>query len=225
MSLYSLFISSCLVLAFPVFSSQLPPSKMADYSAKDYSYLLGMKGFSDGLLKMHFQLYQGYVKNTNILLQRLQELEAQNQLLSTDYGAIKHRFGWEWDGMRLHEYYFENLGGTIPLNQNSALFQSLVENFGSYESWKQHFVATGLMRGIGWVILYQDPRTGKLVNTWINEHDVGHLAGGIPLLVMDVFEHAYITEYGLDKKAYIEAFFRNIDWGKVAERFPKKASF
>jgi len=217
MSIYSLLVSSCLLLATSVFS--------ADYAAKDYSHLLGMKGFSNELLKMHFQLYQGYVKNTNILDLRLKELETQNQLLSADYGAIKHRFGWEWDGMRLHEYYFENLGGTKPLNKESALYQSLVDNFGSYESWKLHFVSTGMMRGIGWVILYQDPRTGKLFNAWINEHDVGHLAGGTPLLVMDVFEHAYITEYGLDKKAYIEAFLSNIEWSKVSERLLKPASF
>jgi superoxide dismutase, Fe-Mn family len=194
--------------------------KTVEYQPKNYSYLYGMKGFSDSLLKMHFQLYEGYVKNTNLLVNRLKQLETQNQTLGFDYGAIKHRFGWEWDGMRLHEYYFENLGGKLPLDKNALLFQKIVEEFGSYEAWKQDFVATGLMRGIGWVILYQDPRTGRLFNTWINEHDVGHLAGGTPLLVMDVFEHAYITEYGLDKKGYIEAFFANIDWVKAAGRLP-----
>lgn len=227
MSIQSLVLSSCLFLAAgPVFAaapSQQVQSKGAEYTPNDYSYLLGMKGFSDALLKMHFQLYQGYVKNTNLLTSQLRELEAQNQTLSVGYGALKHRFGWEWDGMRLHELYFENLGGSLPLNRDSSLFHNIVESFGSYESWRLQFVSTGLMRGIGWVILYRDPRTGRLVNTWINEHDVGHLAGGIPLLVMDVFEHAYITEYGLDKKGYIEAFMMNIDWVKVSERLPAKS--
>lgn len=184
------------------------------YSAKDYSYLLGMKGFEDSLLKMHFQLYQGYVKNANLLLGLLKETEPS----SYAYGALKRRFSWEWDGMRLHELYFDNLGGDMPLDASSRLYQQLAENFGSYENWKKDFIDTGSIRGIGWAILYQDPVSGRLLNVWINEHDLGHLAGGIPLLIMDVFEHAYLTQFGLDRKKYIEVFFQNIDWSVVVKR-------
>ncbi len=191
----------------------------AEYLVKDYSYLYGMPGFSDELLKMHFQLYQGYVKNTNLLLNRFKELELQDRDQTYDYGALKRRFGWEWDGMRLHEFYFDNLGGSEALDKSSTLFQRIVKDFGSYEAWKKNFMATGLIRGIGWVILYRDPQTGRLFNTWINEHDVGHLAGGSPLLVMDVFEHAYITQYGLEKGKYIQAFFDNVDWSKPVKRY------
>jgi Fe-Mn family superoxide dismutase len=123
--------------------------------------------------------------------------------------------------MRLHEYYFENLKGNGVLSEKTALYQELVQQFGSYEAWKSDFVATGMMRGIGWVILYRDPQTSRFLNVWINEHDVGHLSGGTPLLVMDVFEHAYITEYGLNKNKYIEAFFSNINWDVVKRRFAK----
>lgn len=196
-----------------------PKTVSSEYIAKDYSYLYGMPGFSDSLLKMHFQLYQGYVKNTNLLLARFKEMEMQGKEQSYDYGALKRRLGWEWDGMRLHEFYFENLGGKEPLEKSEALFQKIVKDFGSYEAWKKSFIATGLIRGIGWVILYRDPKTGRLFNTWINEHDVGHLSGGDPLLVMDVFEHAYITQYGLDRGKYIAAFFENIHWAKVASRY------
>jgi superoxide dismutase, Fe-Mn family len=202
--------------------SQSPRPKSAasvEYLPKDYAYLYGMSGFSDSLLKMHFQLYLGYVKNTNLLLARLKELEMQDKDLTYDYGALKRRLGWEWDGMRLHELYFENLGGDELLDKSDPLFQRIVKDFGSYEAWKKSFIATGLMRGIGWVILYRDPQTGRLYNTWINEHDVGHLAGGDPLLVMDVFEHAYITQYGLDRGKYITAFFDNIDWENVSKRY------
>ncbi len=137
-----------------------------------------------------------------------------------DYGALKRRMTWEWDGMRLHEYYFENLGGGgEPLDKSSSIYLRLLKDFGSFEAWKKNFVSTGLIRGIGWVILYRDPQTGRLFNVWINEHDVGHLAGGDPLLIMDVFEHAYITQYGLDRGKYIGAFFDNIDWAKVAKRY------
>ncbi|MBS0604122.1 MAG: superoxide dismutase [Verrucomicrobia bacterium] len=190
-----------------------------DFIAKEYSYLYGMPGFSDALLKMHFQLYQGYVKNTNLLLNRLRELEMQDKDQTYDYGALKRRLGWEWDGMRLHELYFENLGGHDPLDKSDPLFLRIVKDFGSYDNWKKNFISTGLIRGIGWVILYRDPLSGRLFNTWINEHDLGHLAGGEPILVMDVFEHAYITQYGLDRGKYIGAFFDNIHWGKVSGRY------
>jgi superoxide dismutase, Fe-Mn family len=191
----------------------------SDYIPKDYSYLYGMPGFSDALMKMHFQLYQGYVKNTNLLLNRFKEMEAQGSMDSYEYGALKRRLGWEWDGMRLHEFYFDNLGGKEPLDRTDPLFLKIVKDFGSYEIWKSSFIATGMIRGIGWVILYRDPQTGRLFNTWINEHDLGHLSGGQPLLVMDVFEHAYITQYGLDRGKYIGAFFDNIHWGKVSKRY------
>ena len=190
-----------------------------DYLAKDYAYLYGMPGFSDSLLKMHFQLYQGYVKNTNLLMNRFKELQAQDKEMSYDYGALKRRLGWEWNGMRLHELYFDNLGGKGAVDKSDALFQKIVKDFGSFEVWKKSFVSTGMMRGIGWVILYLDVPTGKLFNTWINEHDLGHLSGGEPLLVMDVFEHAYITQYGLERDKYIQAFFDNVNWSVVSQRY------
>jgi Fe-Mn family superoxide dismutase len=190
-----------------------------EYIPRDYSYLYGMPGFSDSLLKMHFQLYQGYVKNTNLLLARLKELEMQGKGQTYDYGALKRRVGWEWDGMRLHEFYFDNLGGHDLLDKSDPLFQKIVKDFGSYEAWKNSFISTGLIRGIGWVILYRDPPSGRLFNIWLNEHDLGHLSGGEPLLVMDVFEHAYITQYGLDRGKYIAAFFDNIDWVKTSKRY------
>ncbi len=191
----------------------------SEYLVKDYSYLYGMPGFSDALLKMHFQLYQGYVKNTNFLLARFKEMDAAGADQTYDYGALKRRLAWEWDGMRLHELYFENLGGSDMLDKSDPLYGKMISDFGSYDAWKKSFVATGLIRGIGWVILYRDPQTGRLFNTWINEHDVGHLSGGDPLLVMDVFEHAYITQYGLDRAKYINAFFENINWAKVSKRY------
>lgn len=121
--------------------------------------------------------------------------------------------------MRLHEYYFGNMTKDAEkLDRNSKFFKVLVENFGSYENWEKDFKSTGSMRGIGWVILYLDPLSKKLFNVWINEHDVGHLSGAVPLLVMDVFEHAFIIDYGLKKADHIEAFFNSIDWTVVTNR-------
>jgi len=189
------------------------------YQAKDYSRLLGTPGFSDQLLKNHFTLYQGYVNNTNKLAEILKAMLKEGKANTPEYAEVKRRFGWEWNGMRLHEYYFDNLvNGGKPLDLNSDLAKKIEEDFGSYAEWEKEFKAIGTMRGIGWVILYLDPVSNKLFNTWINEHDVGHLAGCRPLLVMDVFEHAFMIDYGLKRADYIEAFFKNIDWNVVSLR-------
>jgi Fe-Mn family superoxide dismutase len=188
------------------------------YTAKDYSKLIGMMGFSETLLKNHFTLYQGYVTNTNKLLDTLAQMLVEGKTAAPEFAELKRRLGWEWNGMRLHEYYFENLGGKSPLNPSGKLAKKLAESFGSAEAWEKDFRATGAMRGIGWVVLYEDMTNGRLINFWINEHDVSHPAGCQPLLIMDVFEHAFMLDYGLKRADYIEAFFKNIDWATVEAR-------
>ena len=126
--------------------------------------------------------------------------------------------GWEFNGMRLHELYFENLGGKSQLNKSGKLAQKLIEDFGSVENWEKDFRATGSMRGIGWCVLYQDTVNCRLINFWINEHDVSHPAGCNPLLIMDVFEHAFLTDYGLKRADYIESFMKNANWSIVENR-------
>ena len=189
------------------------------YTAKDYNNLIGMEGFSETLLKNHFTLYQGYVTNTNKVLDTLSEMAKGGKIGTPEYAELKRRLGWEFNGMRLHELYFENLGGDGAVDNNLPLIAAIVAQFGSYESWKKDFIATGLMRGIGWAILYDDPVQKRLVNCWINEHDVGHLAGGTPLLIMDVFEHAYMPQYGLNRAQYIDAFFSNVNWAACSSRY------
>jgi Fe-Mn family superoxide dismutase len=207
-------------LLLALFSAEALFGAVQTYAPQNYSHLLGMPGFSDSLLQMHFKLYQGYVKNTNDLLLKLNTMGA-GQASSYEYGALKRRLGWEFDGMRLHELYFDNLGGNGNLDPASPLFAAIATQFGSFEKWKRDFIATGSMRGIGWAILYLDPVQGRLMNVWINEHDVGHLAGGTPILIMDVFEHAYMPQYGLDRAKYIDAFFQNINWKAAGSRFPR----
>lgn len=185
------------------------------FEAKNFDYLLGLNGFSDSLLKNHFSLYQGYVNNSNKLLASISETDSS----SPSFSELKRRFAWEFNGMRLHELYFENMSkNSIPLNSSSHLYKIISSSFGSFEKWEKDFKATGAMRGIGWVVLYKDVSSKHLFNCWINEHDVGHLAGAIPLLVMDVFEHAFMIDYGLKRVDYITAFFNSIDWNEVEKR-------
>ena len=194
----------------------------ANYVPKDYSYLLQKSRLESSLLSMHFDLYKGYVNNTNLLLSQLEELAKQQKFKDYAFTALKRRLSWEFDGMRLHEYYFDNLGGDGKINLSSTIYKKIVQSFNSLEEWKKDFIATGLTRGIGWVILYEDSASKRLFNVWINEHDVGHLAGGMPLIVMDVFEHAYLTQFGLNRAAYIDTFFQELNWPVVEERLELK---
>jgi Fe-Mn family superoxide dismutase len=188
------------------------------YEAKDYTHLIGMDGFSETLLKNHFTLYQGYVTNTNKLRDTLAQMAKDGKLGTPEYAELKRRMGFEWDGMRLHEYYFENLGGKGDLAQSGKLAERVAADFGGFDAWLADFKATGAMRGVGWAILYRDGASGALINEWINEHQNNHLAGCTPVLVMDVFEHAFMTDYGLKRADYIEAFLRNVNREAVESR-------
>ncbi|MDI6802169.1 MAG: Fe-Mn family superoxide dismutase, partial [Thermodesulfovibrionales bacterium] len=139
-----------------------------------------------------------------------------------EFGELKRRLGWEFNGMRLHEYYFENLGGKSGISKDGRLAKKIAGDFGSYETWEKDFKAVGTMRGIGWAVLYQDIANGKFINFWINEHDIAHPAGCTPILIMDVFEHAFMLDYGLKRADYIEAFFKNINWNAVEARFKQE---
>ncbi len=190
------------------------------YEAMNFERLLGTQGFSNELLKNHFTLYNGYVTNTNKLMEEFAELEKQGKAGTPQFAEMKRRFGWEFDGMRLHELYFGNMTKSAAAPDKGSKFHARVtEVFGSFENWEKAFRATGSMRGIGWAILYYDPQGKELFNTWINEHDTGHLATAAPILIMDVFEHAFMTDYGLKRADYIEAFFKAIDWTVVQKRF------
>ncbi|MFA6530116.1 MAG: superoxide dismutase [Candidatus Micrarchaeia archaeon] len=189
------------------------------YEAQNFDNLLGTEGFSDQLLKNHFTLYQGYVANVNKLSDLLLAMVKESKTATPEYAELKRRFGWEFNGMKLHRMYFKNMakGGTL-LAGDGELMKKISLEFGSFENWEKDFRATGAMRGIGWAVLCYDKCGDRLFNVWINEHDVGNLVGTRVLLVMDVFEHAFMLDYGLKRADYINAFFKAINWKKVEER-------
>lgn len=190
------------------------------YEPRNFDHLIGLEGLSEVLLKNHFALYQGYVVNTNKLVELSATLLKEGEIATPEYAELKRRFGWEFNGMRLHEYYFENLiKNGVQIDKSSKFFQKITRDFGSFENWEKDFGVVATMRGIGWVILYYDPLSNQLLNTWINEHDTGHLSGLTPLLVVDVFEHAYILDYGIKRADYIEAVSKIINWEIVGKRF------
>ncbi len=187
------------------------------YEPKNYDKLLGLTGFSDTLLKNHFTLYQGYVTNTNKLADILAAMAKDGKHATPEFAELKRRFGWEFNGMRLHELYFGNLvkaGKAMP----ESVKKQLIKDFGSVENWEKDMKALSTMRGIGWAVLYYDIGNNRLFNCWINEHDVGHLTTCAPILVIDVFEHAYITDYGIKRADYIEALWKVLDWTEAERR-------
>jgi len=193
------------------------------YSVKEFN-LSGLQGISDKTLEMHFKLYAGYVKETNRLNEKIAEFLKDGKIDQEEmpaYSELTRRLGFEFNGLVLHEYYFGNLkkqGGGEP-DQKSAFFKATEASFGSYELWKTDFVGVGKMRGVGWAICYQDPENGQLSNHWITLHQIGNVAGFVPVLVMDVWEHAFLLDYApADRPKYIEAFFSNIDWHAVEGR-------
>ena len=192
------------------------------YEAKNFEHLIGLSGFSEQLLKNHFTLYQGYVNNTNKLLDTFSTMTREGKTGTSEFAELKRSFGREFNGMRLHELYFGNLakGGKI-FDKKGKLFKKLIESFGSYETWEKDFLTEGAMRGIGWAVLYYDVPAGKLFNVWVNEHDVGHLSGAVPILVIDVFEHAFMLDYGLKRADYLTVFIRAVDWDEAEKRFSK----
>ncbi len=190
------------------------------YKAKQFN-LSGLDGISDQTLQMHFGLYAGYVTNTNKLTEELYDLVQKGQTATPEYAELTRRLGFEYNGMILHEYYFGNLKakGTGQPAAGSAVMSAIQQSFGDWDTWLKDFKAVGGMRGVGWAITYQDPMTGALSNHWITLHQDGNPAGFKPILVMDVWEHAFLLDYKpAERGKYIEAFFSNIDWDAVNAR-------
>jgi superoxide dismutase, Fe-Mn family len=202
-------------------------SSIGSYKARQFN-LSGLKGISDQTLEMHFKLYEGYVKETNKLTERITEFIQDGNVDQEEmpaYSELTRRLGFEYNGMVLHEYYFDNLlsgGGTGDPDKSSQFARTAESSFGSYEIWKADFVGIGKMRGVGWAICYQNPTNGRLSNHWITLHETGNVAGFVPILVMDVWEHAFLLDYKpAERPKYIEAFFSNIAWGAVEDRLKK----
>jgi Fe-Mn family superoxide dismutase len=197
--------------------------QMKTYKPRSFD-LSGLNGISDQTLEMHFKLYEGYVTNTNTLTERISAILADGNVDQEEmpaYSELTRRLGFEYNGMVLHEYYFENMKrqGGGEADRGSQFREAVERSFPSYDIWKTDFTGIGKMRGVGWAICYLNPATGAVSNHWITLHEVGIVAGFVPLLVMDVWEHAFLLDYKpAERPKYIEAFLSNVDWGAVDKR-------
>ena len=198
---------------------------IASYSYQPKTFnLSSLNGISDRTLELHFKLYQGYVKETNRLTEKISEILRDGSVDQEEmpaYSELTRRLGFEYNGMVLHEYYFGNLkrdGGGDPA-AGSGFRRAAEDSFGKYDTWKTDFVGVGKMRGVGWAVCYQDPVNGRLSNHWITLHETGNIAGFVPVLVMDVWEHAFLLDFKpAERPKYIEAFFANVCWDTIDRR-------
>lgn len=185
-----------------------------------------LKGISKETVERHLGLYAGYVKNTNLIWQKMGELakggEDKNALAISE---LMRRFSFEFDGMRNHEYFFSQFeGGAKELPESSKLKEAITKQFGSFENWLEMFKMVALMRGVGWAFLYYDRQKKNLAVNWVEEHHLGQLTGLEPILVLDMWEHAFYLDFApAEKKKYVEAFFENLNWEKIEENFERVA--
>jgi len=180
-----------------------------------------LAGISDDQIDQHWTLYEGYVKNVNALLDEI----AHGKPGTATWAELHRRAGFEWNGMALHEYYFGNLAAGGHLSAQSTLSDEIVAEWDSVDAWREQFAKTGATRGVGWAVLYRDPATERLFNWWIGEHELGHPAGCHPILVLDVWEHAYMVDHGAGgREDYITAFLENVYWEVVEQRHRDSAA-
>jgi Fe-Mn family superoxide dismutase len=185
-----------------------------------------LKGMSKKSIEEHLKLYAGYVKHANLILEKIEEYGADSEKREKNafvLGELQRRFGFEFDGMRNHEFYFRSLeGGAKELGSKSGLKKAIAENFGNFETWLAQFKSIATTRGIGWAVLYYDPRAKRLLNAWVEEQHQGHLSGLNWIFGIDMWEHSYVFDYQPSgKKNYVEDFLSNVNWDTIEENFSK----
>ena len=178
-----------------------------------------LSGISTETIKGHIGLYEGYVKHVNLIRERISAYE--NDMDSNAYAIaeMQRRLGFEFGGMRNHEYYFSQLEGGASELPDGNLKNMIIEQWGSYDAWLERFKTIAKTRGVGWAMLYFDKQTNQLVQTWADEQHLGQLADLQIVLALDMWEHSYMRDYlPSDKGGYIDAFFKNLNWEVVAAR-------
>ncbi len=179
-----------------------------------------LQGISEAQIDDHWNLYVAYVNQTNALKKELAEMREAGEGASLAYADRRRRFGFELNGMVLHEYYFGNLKHNVAETSAADFIAAVEKSFGSFDAWKEDFMATGKSRGIGWAVCAVDPVTGDVNNHFIQLHEDGNVASYTPVLVMDCWEHAYMVDHKAGGRPdYINAFFGNVAWDVVNRRF------
>ncbi len=190
------------------------------YATKSFE-LPVLEGISEKQIKVHLGLYDGYVKHVNLIMEKIKSLKeadaAGNAYLIAE---LRRRFAFEFDGMRMHELYFSQFDRhPVSITEDGALAKAIVEKYGE-QSLEAHVREVAGSRGIGWAVVYADPEAKTLHTVFVSDHELGQLAGLPIILALDLWEHAFMVDYvPAEKKSYIDAFFKNLNWGVVEKRF------
>lgn len=199
---------------------------MHSYTPKEFN-LPELSGLSEKQIDVHLGLYKGYVTHVNLLREQIKDLtEEDAEKYAYAIMEVRRRLGFEFNGMRMHEYYFSQFeGGASELASDTSLATALSEKYGSLDEFIKHFTHVGMSRGIGWSVLYADPEGGTLHTAWVSDHELGQL-GGLPvILAMDMWEHAFMVDYTpSEKKEYVSAFLKNVNWGVPKDRYERAGS-
>ncbi len=190
------------------------------YTAKTFN-LPTLEGISEKQIKVHLALYEGYVKHVNLIME-MSKMYGKTEDEGGKYSLaeFRRRFAFEFNGMRMHEYYFEQFEGVKGGSPESALAKAASEKYGSGDDFIKHIKDVAGTRGIGWVAVYADPIAKTIHTTFVGDHELGQLAGLPVVLALDLWEHAYMVDYvPAEKKNYIDAFFANVNWTVVEKRF------
>ena len=193
---------------------------MKPYTQKTFD-IPELKGISKKNIEEHLKLYAGYVKNTNLIIEKTAELMVDSEKNAFVLGELQRRFSFEFNGMKNHEYYFDSLsGGSTELTASGALRKAIEKEFGSFDAWLSAFKFLALTRGIGWAVLGWDHDAKQFVHIWIDEQHLGQLNGICWILGLDMWEHAYVYDYPTsEKKKYVDAFFENLNWEEIEQNF------
>jgi superoxide dismutase, Fe-Mn family len=193
---------------------------MKHFEAKQFN-IGKLKGISEKNIEEHLKLYQGYVKHANLILEKIEEMSGDLDKNAYAMAETQRRFGFEYNGIRNHEVYFDSLSdGAKELEEGGDLKKKIEDDFGSFDKWFSYFKNMALTRGIGWAILYYDKKENHLLNAWIDEQHLGQLQGCIPILALDMWEHSFVFDYQPSgKKDYVNDFFTNLNWKAIEENY------
>lgn len=196
------------------------------YEAKTFN-VPEMDGISKKSVEEHLGLYQGYVKNFNAISSQLGEYAKDSEKNAHALSELIRRRSFEFGGMRLHEYYFPQFeGGAKALNPDGKLAVQFTKEYMKVEHVVPYLTAIGNMRGPGWAMLWWDAYGQQLLAGFVGEQHLGHFATLPIVLALDVWEHAYILDYGAAGKGkYIDAFFKNLNWSVIEQRFDALSSW
>lgn len=188
-----------------------------EYKVQEFN-IPALKRLSEKQLEVHLGLYAGYVKHANLCRELIADL-GKDEKNAYAVAELRRRYSFEFDGMRMHEYYFEGFeGGGDKIDNAGALAKAVSEKYGDWNGFIEHFKQVGMSRGIGWTVLYYDNKANTPHVTWIGDHELGTLSGLPIILAMDMWEHAFMVDYMPSEKGkYIDAYLANTNW-KIAEK-------